>query len=146
MLGTKRLDELVARLKSGSPASRDLAASEIADCLEADQLQEKELKTAVRSLIDAALAEKDPVVKESMFNALSSAEASRINWDPIAASLKDLDATCLEHALVILGFSGNQRYRPAVERYLRNPDETIRVTASEALALLDAGQKRICRG
>jgi len=78
MRDSKGTRELIAKLKSGDPASRELAASELADLAEADQLRGEEYQVAVRALIDAALAEKDAVVKESMFNALSSAAPSAL--------------------------------------------------------------------
>jgi hypothetical protein len=150
MLDSKRIYDLVRKLKAGDRASRDRAASEIADWIEANQLRDDEFNTVVGALMDTALLEKDTVVKEGMFNALSSAgtspQARAIDWDPIAASLEELDAVCLEHALVILGFSRSPKYRTRIEKYLGSSDETVRLTAAEALALLDAGQRKICHG
>jgi len=69
-----------------------------------------------------------------------------VTWDTVAASLPDLDLACLEHALVILGFSRDPKYRAKVELYLASPDENIRQTASEALALLDAEPQKVRLG
>jgi hypothetical protein len=151
MVGSKRLHRLLAELHADAPKARDLAASEITDLIEAGQISENEFTTTVRALIDRAVAETDPVARESMFNALSSTSglpvAAEVNWDPIAASLARLGADSLEHALLILGFSGDAKYRAIIERYLRSPNATIRSTAAEALAVLDAERKqRISRG
>jgi hypothetical protein len=146
MVDRKTLGAIVTGLKSAGPAARDLVASRLRDLLEADQLRGNEFRTVVRTLIDCALAETDPVAKESMFNALSSVSgkpaAAGVNWDPVASCLGDLDPGCLEHALLILGFSAEAKYEARVAQYLSSPDATIRSTAAEALALLDADKKQ----
>src|SRR5205823_2354491 len=139
------LNRVLAKLSLPRPASRDRAAAEIADLLDADALDGAQVETAARSLMEAALREAEPAARESMFNALSSASMApsgdRVNWDPVASSLDGLRDGCLEHALVILGFSRNAQYRPKIEQYLRHKDETIRTTAAEALTVLGTGKR-----
>jgi hypothetical protein len=144
MASSHGIHKLLSRVSATDPRVRDLAAAEIADLLEADQLDEKEFKNAVPALIQAALSEQDPETKESLFNALSeAATATRtwpIDWGPIATSLTELKPDCLEHALVILSFSGDVKYRPVIEPFLRHPNKHVRQDARDALRMLDASK------
>jgi hypothetical protein len=139
------INKRLMQLKSAHLRTRELAAEELADFLEAGLLNKNEFRRVVRTLVGTALAETDPDVKESMFNALSSASmaptVSSVNWDPIASSLDSLDPACLEHAFVILGFSGDTKYRTKIKRYLTHPDETIRLEAADALSQLNPVKK-----
>ncbi len=134
------MKDFLARLHAADSRARDVAAAEIGDLLEADQLGEKDFKSAVRVLMKAALAERDPEAKESMFNALSAAATSTrswpMNWDPIVAALPNLAPDCLEHALVIVGFSGDAKYRPRIDPFLNHPDSDVRQEALDALQML----------
>jgi hypothetical protein len=140
MKTTSRLNDLLARLKSEQASVRDLAAAEIGDLFEYDQLDEREFKKAVHTLVPLALAETDPNAKESMFNALSEAgTATRrwpIDWHPLALQMASLTPDCLIHVLVILGFSGETAYRAMIEPFLRHPDETVRTETQETLKML----------
>jgi hypothetical protein len=131
---------LIARLHSSDCRSRDVAAAESGDYFEAEQLNAAGYQSLVNALIPAALAEQDPVVRESMFNALSSAaaypKATLIDWHPIADRLPDLPQDCLEHALVILGFSGDGSYLPRIEPLLDHPDKDIRRYVADAVNML----------
>jgi HEAT repeat protein len=135
-----RLDGLLTRLQSEDPSARDLAAAEIGDLFEYDQLDEREFKKAVHTLIPLALTDKNANARESMFNALSeAAEATgswRVDWQPIAAELHSLTPDCVEHALVILGFSGEARYRATIRPFLRHADERFQTAADDALKML----------
>ncbi len=132
---------LLDQLESADPRGRDLAASYLSDLLEANYPKERDFKRIVGKLIRSALAETNPEAQESMFFALSSAANSRwtvkIDWSPVAAVLGDLDTACLEHALIVLGSSGNPEYKAFIAPYLSHSDETIRTTASDALAEID---------
>jgi hypothetical protein len=139
------IGKLLVQLKSDNPHTRDIAAAELTDLIEADYLNKREFKQVVQTLLQSALTETDWSAQESMFNALSSASeapaAETVNWDPIASSLDRLNPACLEHAFVILGFSGNPKYRTKIKHYLTHPDETIRLQASEALEELNLVNK-----
>lgn len=140
MKTTTRLDDLLARLHSDQPSVRDLAAAEIGDFFEYDQLNEPNFKKAVHTLIPLALGESNPSARESMFNALSEAgTATRswpIDWRPLAAQMASLTPDCLVHVLAILGFSRDTEYRAAIKPFLRHPDEGVRTEAQEALKML----------
>jgi HEAT repeat protein len=134
------LEELQDRLQSGDAHVRDLAAAELTDHLEAHQFNGTDEARLIRLLIKAALAESNPATRESIFNALSSAAleypTARVDWDPIADHLDDLDQDCLEHAFVIFGAVGNPKFIPAVERFLQHPDPRVREDAIDALTNL----------
>lgn len=140
-------DMLLARLESKDARCRDVAAAEIGDLMEADYLTKRDYRKAVKSLIAAIERETDLDAKESMFNALSFASSSdnaaAINWDPIADRLDALDVACLEHALIILGDSGNAKYKPLLKRFLDHGNEVIASTAADALKTLDWQQQRL---
>lgn len=142
----KEIDKRLDLLHSDDPHVRDLAAAEIADYLQADLVPSVSLGKISRTLLAAALTETDETSRESLFNALSTAaevsDTSDFDWAPLAERLDDLSVDCLEHALVILGFSGNRRYRAQVEKYLSHPFEGIRAAAADALAMLDAQGSR----
>lgn len=141
MSGRKELSGLLARLRSDDAHSRDLAAAYLGDWLETNPSDGRKFQSVVHALIQAALAESDPVAKESMFNTLSTAavapNAREIDWQPLVASLNELTSDCLEHALVILGFSGKSEYRTQVEPFRRHSEEDVRQAAIEALQMLD---------
>lgn len=128
-------------LKSDNAETRNLAAAEIGDYLEADHLDKDSLAVVLRPLMAFALAETDEAVKETLFRALSTAaevgDVPGIDWSPIAARLDELPADCLEHALGLLGFSGNPKYRNEIKRFSNHPDEDVRRTAADALAVLE---------
>ena len=140
MTVSQEIDKRLARLKSADPKTRDLAAAEIGDYLEADRLSPPCLQRAVHTLMTFAFRESDETARESIFNALSIAsecsDTSGIDWGPIAARLDELPVDCLEHALVILGFSGNPKYRTKIRSFLSHPDESIRATAADSMAML----------
>jgi len=140
------LQTRVAQLDSADPRIRDLAAAEIGDLLEADVVSEAEFQSLAPLLIARAVAEKDPDVKEGLFHAISSSAVEKlsgpINLDPIAASLEELDVGCLEHALYILGFSGNSKYRKRLKQFVSHADEDIRRDAADALMLLAKGPRK----
>ena len=137
MSNPNRIFTILSELRSNVALVRDQAASEAADYFEAGQLSENQYRTLVYELLTIAASEADRDAKDSIFNALSSASmsamAQAINWDPIALVVDDLDVNCLEHALVILGFSRQSKYRKTIERFVRHPDRDIGVAATEAL-------------
>jgi hypothetical protein len=139
------IKERLGRLKSTDAQVRDVAAAEIADCLEADGLTPASLGRVLRTLMKFALAENDASARESLFNALSTAaevsDTSMADWDPIAARMHELPVDCLEHVLVILGFSGNRKYRVKIKDFLSHTDDSIRSSAQDAFEMLapDAG-------
>jgi hypothetical protein len=100
--------------------------------------------------MDRAATERDPRVKESLFNALASASAApgarALDWGPIVSALGDLDLNCLEHALVALGFLREPGYRALFDSYRSHPSERIRSAACDALALLESGPAATARG
>src|SRR5436853_4561881 len=136
MRTASEIDKRLKRLKSADPQTRDLAAAELGASLEAGVVKAERLADVVHTLTGAALGETDATAREQMFDALSFASslpgASDLDWDPIAATVDELPTDCLEHALIILGDSGQARYRPKIERYLTHPDEDIRTTARDA--------------
>jgi HEAT repeat protein len=140
MAGPDEIHELLSRVHAADPRTRDLAAAEIADLLEADQLGEKEFKEAIPELIQAAFAERDPDAKESLFNALSAAATATktwpVDWDSIAERLTELGPDCLDHALVILGFSGDKKYSAQIKPFLSHSDKDVRDEAVEALKMI----------
>jgi HEAT repeat protein len=146
MAGGKIVRELLSRLQAVDPQERDLAAAELGDLFEADYLKRQEFEKAVPIIMQAALAESDPDAKESLFDALSSAatleNAAFVNWEPIAAHIKELTPDCLEHALVILSFTGDVKYRPVIEPFLRHPSKDIRQDARDALRMLSASEAK----
>jgi hypothetical protein len=123
-----------------------VAAAEIGDLMEVDYLNAKDYRRAVKKLIAAIRQESDWSAKESMFDALSFASSSKharaIDWDPIAHSLDDLDIACLEHALIILGDSGDPKYKARIRPYLHHPDEAIATTAADALKTIEWKQRQ----
>lgn len=145
MLDSAFVDNRLKMLKSEDPKDRDLAASEIADLLESDTVDEKVFTRTVPALIRYALIEKDATVKESLFNALSTASMSTygfsMDWDAIADCLDGLEADCLEHALITLGFSRKPKYLPKIENYHSHPDEAIRQAALDATQMLSPERK-----
>ena len=140
------IEKRLTSLKSGDPKERFLAAAEIGDYLEANCLDKKSLRGVIHALIPVALGETDDFAKESLFNALSTAlevtDVPGVDWDPIAQELSDLPLTCLEHAVAILGFSGNPKYRSKIKSFLTHPDEDVRSTADDALKVLDGLHKK----
>ncbi len=140
MSDRKRASALVAGLQSKDARARDLAAARLGDWLETGSPDARQLRAAAEALLAGALAEPDAIAKESMFNALSSAAASPkargIDWSPLAEALGTLAPDELEHALVVLGFSGDARYRPRVAPFLRHPDADVRAGAADALRVL----------
>lgn len=134
------IDKRLALLKSADPQGRTLAAAEMGDYLEGDRLSPASLKRVLKSLLHSALAETDSTARESLFNAISTAaecsDTNAFDWSPMIARLDELPVDCLEHALVVLGFSGNPKYRTIIKSLLSHPDESIRAGATEALSLL----------
>ena len=137
MSNPNRIFAILSELRSDVATVRDQAASEAADYFEAGQLSENQYRTLVHELLKVAADESNRVAKESIFNALSSASmsgmAQAINWDPIANRMDELDLNCLEHALVILGFSKRAKYRKTIERFVQHSDRDISTAATEAL-------------
>ena len=146
MAKSDNFDAILARLDSDDSSCRDVAAAEIGDLMEVDYLNAKDYRKVVKKLLAAVRQESDWNAKESMFDALSFASSSKhagaINWDPIARSLDDLDVACLEHALIILGDSGDAKYKARIRPYLHHPDETIATTAADALKTIDWKQRQ----
>src|SRR4051812_17375920 len=109
------LDHWLASLRSEDPKERDAAASVMSDYFDNQQLDEVAYRSLVTSLLHQSTVEHDPVVTESIYYALATASMSSysalIDWSLIAAAMPNLDLQCLEHALVILGFSGQPQYR-----------------------------------
>lgn len=142
----KRTKLLVKKLHAKEVAAREEAAEQLAYLLEADVLRGPVFTRTVKTLLASALSETDPTARESMFNALSSAPSgldfSTVDWDPLAAVLDNLETDCLEHALVILGATGDTRYRGRIEKVRHHRDATIRLTAAEALEELDAVRRQ----
>ena len=142
----KALNKLVDGLRSGAAAERDVAAAELGDFLEAGYISDVDFPTTMHALLAAALAEKDSTAKESMFNALSLAaalpRAVHRDWSPVVAELPNLAPDCLEHALYVLGYSGNGAYRPIVEPYCAHRDADVRTAAKEALRMLAAEESQ----
>jgi hypothetical protein len=140
------LKEILSRLYSSDAVIREVAAAELGDLMEADYLKSKDFQMTVKQLIPAALREADWSAKERMFDALSfassSKNAAKINWDPIAKVVAELDVACLEHALIILGDSGNPKYRCYIERFLHHPEVSIAETAADALTQIEWKQKQ----
>ena len=141
-LPKKALKKLLNGLRSQTVAERDLAAAELGDFLEADYVGDGDFPTTIHALLKGALAEKDETAKESMFNALSIAAAlpRAVHWDwsPVVAALPNLAPDCLEHALYLLGYSGNGAYRRFVEPYRTHRDADVRTAAKEPLRLFAA--------
>lgn len=129
--------QVVTRLRSVNAKERDLAASELTDWLEEGSLPNEIFTMLVSELLQAASKEKDSVVKESIYNALSSASmssrSSLVNWNPVVEAMPTLNRACLEHALVILGFVGRPEFQAAIMPYIEHADERIRRSAEEAL-------------
>ena len=146
MTDSQMVRDLLHRLQAATPEERDLAAAELGDLFEADYLKQREFVKAIPLLMQAAFKELDPDAKESMFNALSSAamddNAKLVTWEPIAEHIKELAPNCLEHALVILSFTGDRKYRPVIEPFLRHPNQDVQRDAREALHLLDSWQTK----
>jgi len=121
--------ERIALLKAEDPEVRDLAAAEIGDLLEADMVPLPVCRWLMPILVERAIAEPDLWVQERLFSAISSASvevlSGGLNWDPIAADLNRLDPACLEHALDILGFSANAKYRKMIRGFLKHPSEDV---------------------
>jgi hypothetical protein len=145
-LPKKTLKKLLGGLRSKTAAGRDLAAAELGDYLGADYIGDGDFPTSMHALLTAALAEKNETAKESMFNALSIAaelpRAAHWDWSPIVAELPNLAPDCLEHALYLLGYSGNVAYRPFVEPYRTHRDADVRTAAKEALRMLSAEENQ----
>jgi hypothetical protein len=143
------LDVLLGKLTVVDPTVRDLAASDLGDLLEADYLRGKTLRRVVNTLIDAAVGENDAVVRESLFNALSSAiaipETKGAKWNVLLSSPAQLDDDCLEHSFVIVGFLKEPRYRSKVEPYLEDLKVRLRSAAADALALLESPEDKARR-
>ena len=129
-----------------NPHEKDSRLEHLSDTFEyhADY-SEEDLLESVSLLIFEALRENDSWVKESLFNAMSSAVlyyqnkniGSRINWDPLAASLPSLGLDCLPYALSILGFSGQTKYLPILSEYIHHSDDDVSNSARSATTELE---------
>src|SRR5438876_1489125 len=102
-------NSMLARLDSADADARDLAAAELTDLIEANYFSKSELERVATRFLRAAKRESDPWVKETMFNGLSEASivsgGAAVDADAVAEMLDELSPDCLEHALIILGFS-----------------------------------------
>jgi len=92
----------------------------------------------LKLLLAAALQEDDQSIKESLLHAITKAVVyqqvgNRINWDTLAAELPSLEIWELEYALDILGFSGQIRYLPTLEKYAHHTDPEIREWADDSI-------------
>jgi hypothetical protein len=143
------LNPMLARLGSLDARSRDLAAAELTDLIQANYLMKAELKRVAKRLLQSAGAEKDPSAKESAFNGLSEASMVGGSEPAVAAAvaklLDDLPTDCLEHGLVILGFSGEPKYKSQLRAFLTHEDEDIRETARASLAQIEHEEKKAMR-
>jgi hypothetical protein len=117
--------------------------------IQANYLTKAELRRVAKRLLQSARAESDPRAKESAFNGLS--EASMVGGsepgiaDAVAQLIDDLPTDCLEHGLVILGFSGEPKYKAKLRAYLTHEDEDIRETARASLAQIEHEEKKATR-
>lgn len=97
-----------------------------------------DLRGAAEALLNAALVEKDPEARDTMFHALVNAICSDhsldVSWETLRAALPSLDTRCLASALLILGFSHDPKYIEAIERYRNHATQNVREAATEALA------------
>jgi hypothetical protein len=146
MSNNEEVRRLVNSLKAENASERERAAAELSDFIESRQLSDALLRTVLESLLRAVVSEIDPSVRETMCNALSSGYYSpvcqQIDWAPLLAALDTFDDDCLEHALVILGFTSDTKYRVALRRFLNHPENKIRETAQASLDELSNSSKQ----
>jgi hypothetical protein len=140
---------MLARFGSLDAHERDLAAAELTDLIQTNYLTKAELKRVAKRLLQSASTECDPSAKESAFNGLSEASmvggSQAVDAAAVAQMIDDLPTDCLEHALVILGFSGEPKYQSKVRAYMTHGDEDIRETARASLAQIEHEEKKATR-
>jgi hypothetical protein len=140
---------MLARLGSLDAREREQAAAELTDLIQANYLTKAELKRVAKRLLQSARTESDPSAKECAFNGLSEASmvggSEPVVADAVAQMFNNLPTDCLEHALVILGFSGEPQYKAKLRTYLAHEDEDIRETARASLAQIEHEEKKATR-
>jgi len=126
-------------LAEQNPHERDYLLEQLSQVLEYDhELNQAEVIEMVRILLPAALKEDDKVAREAFFSTINIAVIhhdieNHIDWNTLAASLSSLETWNLEYALSILGFSGQARYLPILNKYAHHADPEISKRALEAI-------------
>jgi HEAT repeat protein len=143
------INERLDLLRSSDRRERLLASAELGDLVqyaaerpEVRMLGRELLALIAKELLTAIVSEHESSqTRESMLNALSwaSCRDTDVPWDQLAGCLAQFDEQCLEHALVILGNTGNMAYSGVLQQYLRSPSPSIRSTAIGALGVLNLG-------
>jgi hypothetical protein len=109
-------------------------------------LNEEDMTAVVKLLLAAALQEKDPKMKEWLLRTLYKATVwrrgkyleTRIDWDPLAASLSTLDKWQLVYVINTLSFTGREKYVSLLNEYTHHADPDINTRALKAIKEIKA--------
>lgn len=136
---------LLEQLTAGSIQQRDRAAEELGDLASNLDRPAAVFTAAAEGMLQRALVERDPVVGESLLNALAElanvgdrTRIDSVDWSPLAALLERVDDPhLLEHAFDALAAIGHRQHRSAVRRATSHRLAEVREAAATALRELD---------
>ena len=136
-------------LEEQNPQEKNSLLAQLDQALESHHgLNEADIREGVRRLLSAALQENNKAVRETFFGTIAVAVAyhpmrTLIDWDRLVAVLTSLEKCELEYVLDILGFSGQVRYLPVLEKYAHHTVPEIREWADDAIENITSWVARV---
>ncbi|MGG4552397.1 hypothetical protein [Paenibacillus humicus] len=132
----------------GTELEQENEISEIGDIFEYSSVEKDEAIEVVNSMLSLAVQDIGSSVRESLLNAVNNAlvyqnVGTEVSFDILLPYLSDFSETHLSYVLSFLGFSGDQKYRPLLEKHLIYNNEEIKEAAQEALCEIDFRIKKM---
>lgn len=114
--------------------------NDIGDLLEYGDLSKEELIACIDCFLSHIENLYDISIIENILNiCFNVMEAHSVfegfNLDPVISSLDRLDKECISYVFTLIGFSGDEKYKVILEKYLSNVD--LKDEAEEALTELN---------
>jgi HEAT repeat protein len=140
---------ILEMLTSADRRRRLTAAEEVGDVLQYDaerpdahMITREQRRVVATHLVDAIVAEQEShEVQEAMLNALSWGSSNDLDvcWGRLIECLPHFDGQLLEHALTVLGNTGDQAFEHVLLQYCDSQDLIVKSAAEDALTVLRLG-------
>lgn len=122
--------------------------SQIGDIFEYSSFEKDEVVEVVNAMLSLVVQDIGSSVRENLLNAVNNAlvyqnVGTEVSFDILLPCLSDFSEAHLSYVLTFFGFSGNQKYRPLLEKYLIYDNEEVKEAAQEALCEINFRIKKM---
>jgi hypothetical protein len=137
-----KLAKISRQLMKGSSREKIELLSHLNDIFESYNPHIADFDAIIGLLVEGALKEGDPEVRQEFFETLVKAGVFRdirsINLDKLVESMESLSADELARAIDVLSFTHNRKYLPAIERHRGHENPHVREAVATALQEMGA--------